>query len=179
MLEIELKVHVPDLEPVRAALALKNARFRGKSQERDTYYNAPHRNFAKTDEALRVRYSDGKAVVTYKGAKIKNLGLKAREELNTAVESGETFEQILARLGFLKTARVCKQRETYELPSATVALDDVEGLGTFVEIEVLANDGGDAAAETIGRLKNDLGIAGEAILDSYLELILANDLTKA
>lgn len=173
MLEIELKVRLPALGPVREALLEKGARFKGRVREHDIYYNAPHRDFSKTDEALRVRYSDGKAVVTYKGAKIKNLSLKAREELNTAVESGEVTEQILARLGFTKTAEVTKVRENYALGSTTVSLDDVEDLGTFAEIEVIANQQQDIARETIEQVKKELGITGEPILASYLELLLS------
>jgi adenylate cyclase class 2 len=139
--------------------------------EHDIYYNAPHRNFASTDEALRVRYAGGKAVVTYKGAKVKNLGLKAREELNTGVESGEVFDQILARLGFVRTAEVNKWREHYRYGNASIALDEVEHLGTFVEIEVIADTETQAAAERIDTIKKELGISGEAILASYLELL--------
>ena len=173
MLEIELKVRVPGLDPVREKLRKMNALFRGRAQEHDVYYNAPHRDFSKTDEALRVRYVNNSAVVTYKGKKIENYGLKAREEFNTAVENGEVFEQILARLGFTRTANVSKWRETYTLGSATVSLDDVESLGTFVEIEVISNGGKENALFEIERLKKELGITGEAILDSYLELLLS------
>ncbi len=171
MLEIELKVRVDALEPVRNLLQQLNAESFGRVHEHDIYYNAPHRNFARTDEALRVRYAGGKAVVTYKGAKIKNLGLKAREELNTAVESGEVFEKILARLGFMKTAEVDKWRENYRYGNASIALDEVENLGTFVEIEVIAGTETQAATERIDKIKKELGISGEAILASYLELL--------
>jgi adenylate cyclase class 2 len=173
MLEIELKVKVLSLAPVRENLREANALFVSRSYERDTYYNAPHRDFTQTDEALRVRYVNNAAVVTYKGAKLKNLGLKAREELNTAVESGEIFEQILSRLGFIRTAGVGKWRETYTLGPATISLDDVEGLGTFIEIEVIADGARDTILSEIDRVKKELGITGEAILDSYLELLLS------
>ncbi len=171
MLEIELKVRVDALEPVRERLRQFNAESFGRVHEHDIYYNAPHRNFARTDEALRVRYTGGKAVVTYKGAKIQNLGLKAREEFNTAVESGEVFDKILARLGFMKTAEVNKWRENYRYGNASIALDEVENLGTFVEIEVIADTETQAAAERIEKIKKELGISGEAILASYLELL--------
>ena len=171
MLEIELKVRVDALGPVRERLQQFNAESSGRVHEHDIYYNAPHRNFAKTDEALRVRYTGGKAVVTYKGAKLKNLGLKAREELNTAVESGEVFSGILARLGFIKTAEVNNWREHYRYGNASIALDEVEHLGTFVEIEVLADTETQAATERIETIKKELGITGEAILASYLELL--------
>jgi len=173
MLEIELKARVENLAELRTALLKRNARFLHRNHEHDIYYNAPHRDFAVTDEALRVRYTDGDAVVTYKGAKLRDVGLKAREELNTAVESGEVVEQILSRLGFVKTAAVDKWRETYVLSDATVSLDEVEGLGTFVEIEVITDSDRTQALTTIDRLKKELGITGKAILSSYLELALS------
>jgi len=173
ILEVELKVRVPSLEPVREELVRRNAESRGKVHEHDIYYNAPHRDFALTDEAVRVRYADGHAVVTYKGPKIKTSGLKAREELNFAVESGETFERMLLRLGFAKTREVTKWRETFRLGTATVSLDTVDGLGTFAEIEVIAAEGTGDPAATIEQIAKEIGVAGEPILESYLEMLLA------
>jgi adenylate cyclase class 2 len=176
MLEIELKARVPALGPLRDALMAKGARPEGREHEHDIYYNAPHRNFSETDEALRIRYIRGRAVVTYKGAKIKDLGLKAREELNMAVESGEVAEQILEKLGFVKTAEVDKWRETYKLDNAIVSLDEVAGLGTFAEIEIIVQDDErEAALTAIDAIKKDLDISGEPILASYLELLLSKE----
>ena len=55
MLEIELKVRVDSLDPIRQNLNDRHAEFQGKQHEHDIYYNAPHRDFGTTDEALRVR----------------------------------------------------------------------------------------------------------------------------
>jgi adenylate cyclase class 2 len=173
MLEVELKVKVPSLEPVREQLARKKARSGGKVHEHDIYYNAPHRDFGQTDEAVRVRYKDDHAVVTYKGPKIKKFGLKAREELNFAVESGETFETMLDRLGFKKTLEVNKWRETYTLGDASVSLDTVDGLGTYAEIEVITENEADNPTDRIDKIAKELGVEGEPILESYLELLLA------
>jgi adenylate cyclase, class 2 len=175
MLEVELKVKVPSLDPIREQLARKRARSAGKVHEHDIYYNAPHRDFGKTDEAVRVRYTDDHAVVTYKGPKIKKFGLKAREELNVAVESGTTFETILDRLGFTKTLEVDKWRETYKLGNATVSLDTVEGLGTFAEIEVITENESENPTDRIEEIAKEIGVKGEPILDSYLELLLAKN----
>lgn len=173
MLEIELKVRVDTLDPIRQNLIARHAEFLGKQHEHDIYYNAPHRDFGSTDEALRVRYTDGPALVTYKGKKLPELGLKAREELNTAVESGEVFEQILDRLRFKKTAEVNKWRENYRLENASFALDTVEGLGTFAEIEIMAEKNGADATTKILEFAKEMGISGEPILASYLELLLS------
>jgi adenylate cyclase class 2 len=173
MLEFELKVRIPSLDPVRKQLIGHNARFCGRIHEHDIYYNAPHRDFGVTDEAIRVRYTNDNSVVTYKGAKIKTSGLKAREELNMVVDSGAVFEQMLDRLGFTRTAEVNKWRENYRLFEAAITLDEVENLGTFVEIEILAADENSNPTARIEEIAKEVGVFGEPILASYLELLLS------
>ena len=172
MLEIELKVRIPSLDPIREQLTKKHAQSCGRVHEHDIYYNAPHRDFGITDEAVRVRYTDDHAVVTYKGPKIKKYGLKAREELNFAVECGRTFETMLDRLGFTRTLEVNKWRETYKLGTASVSLDLVDGLGTFAEIEVMTESESDNPTALIEKIAKEIGVVGEPILASYLEMLL-------
>lgn len=172
MLEVELKVKIASLDPVREALVLRKASFLGRVHEHDIYYNAPHRDFGVTDEAVRVRYTDERAVVTYKGPKIKKYGLKAREELNFGVESGPDFETMLDRLGFTKTTEVNKWRETYRMDGAAISLDSVDELGTFAEIEIIVGNEECNPTGQIGRIAKEIGADGEPILASYLELLL-------
>ena len=173
MLEVELKVKIPSLDPVREQLVRRNAPSCGKVHEHDIYYNAPHRDFGITDEAVRVRYTDDHAVVTYKGPKIKKFGLKAREELNFTVESGETFETMLDRLGFTKTLEVNKWRENFQFDNAAISLDLVDELGTFVEIEIMTEADNATATDQIQNIAKEIGVHGEPILASYLELLLS------
>jgi len=172
MLEVELKVKIPSLDPVREHLRRKGAEFLAKVHEHDIFYNAPHRDFAITDEAVRVRFTDDRAVVTYKGPKIKKYGLKAREELNFAVESGEAFGTMLLRLGFSKTAEVNKWRENYKLGKVSISLDTVDDLGTFAEIEVITEDDLNNPTDQIEKIAKEIGVTGEPILESYLEMLL-------
>jgi adenylate cyclase class 2 len=173
MLEIELKVRVPDLAPVRERLRELHAEQTDRTHEHDVYYNAPHRDFGSTDEALRVRYSDDLVIVTYKGAKVPGFDFKAREEINVRIEDGPGFENILDRLGFRKTAVVDKVREYYRYGEASVALDDVKDLGFFVEIELTGDETSQATASKINAIARKIGVEGEAILSSYLEMLLA------
>jgi len=173
MLEIELKVRVQDLAPIRERLRELHADLTGTTCEHDVYFNAPHRDFARTDEALRVRYSDNNVIVTYKGAKIPGFEFKAREEINVTIENGAGFESILERLGFKKTAVVDKTREYYHYGEASITLDDVKGLGFFVEIELTGNEAGSSVTGKINSIAEKIGVEGEQILSSYLELLLA------
>jgi len=173
MLEVEAKFAIRDPGEIRARLNRQGVQMARKQQEHDVYYNAPHRDFAKTDEALRVRYDDAGATVTYKGPKVRVGSAKAREEFNLAVASGDTLEAILSRLGFQRAAGVSKTREFYEIGPVTVTLDDVEGLGSFVEIEILTEDGQEDAARRIGAIAKGLGVDGPPIYTSYLEMLLS------
>lgn len=173
MLEVEAKFAVPEPGDVRDRLNRRGVRMVRRQQERDVYYNAPHRDFGKTDEALRVRYDDTGTTVTYKGPKVRVGSAKAREEFNLAVASGETLEEILSRLGFRQAAVVSKVREFYEMGDVTVTLDDVEGLGTHIEIEILTEDAQEDAADRIGAIAKELGVDGPPIYTSYLEMLLS------
>jgi adenylate cyclase class 2 len=80
---------------------------------------------------------------------------------------------MLERIGFRKTAVVDKVREYYSLEQASIALDEVGGLGSFVEIEVIRPESDVSDTSIINNIAEKIGVRGEQILASYLELILA------
>jgi adenylate cyclase class 2 len=174
MLEMELKMQVDDLAPIRSRLDALGAMFSRRTAERDIYFNAPDRDLGARDEALRIRYSDAEAVITYKGPKRKDLAFKAREEMATTVGEGRVLEEILIRLGFFRVAAVEKVRENYQYRGATISLDEVGGLGPFIEIEVMAEGDYSQAQTRIDEIQNELGLEGGIpLLTSYLEITLA------
>ena len=179
MLEVEAKIRVHDLTAVQMRLKQLGAKDSGKIQERDVYFNAPHRDFGTTDEALRIRYSQpGTAALTYKGPKVAGFAAKARIELTVSIGPAHSMEEILEKLGFMRVAEVRKVRYYYSLPDASVALDQVDGLGTFVEIEASAELVPEEASATVDRTVKKLGIAGEYITLSYLEMLLVKTATR-
>jgi adenylate cyclase class 2 len=172
-MEYEVKIRVGSLSRIRARLASLGMKPRARINERDLYFNSPARDFGLTDEALRIRSSEEGTSLTYKGPKLNLEGVKAREEIVVPVGSGEALQDILLRLGFIRTAVVEKTRETYKVEETVVALDEVKGLGSFVEIEAPPGmDEGEAIA-LIGRVRGILAVAGEETPLSYLEMILA------
>jgi adenylate cyclase class 2 len=172
-MEYEMKIRVARLEPIRARLASLGIRPAARLTEGDLYFNSPTRDFGRTDEALRIRETEEGASLTYKGPKRGTGGIKAREELIVRVGPGEAMGEILERLGFNRTAAVEKCRETYLVEGASVSLDEVKGLGTFVEIEAPPGLGEVEATALIGRVRGILEVTGEETVLSYLEMILA------
>ena len=134
---------------IRQNLKDRHAEFLGQQHEHDIYYNAPHRDFGSTDEALRVRYTKDHAVITYKGKKCRESGSRHAKSSIRRWNPGRFSKRSSTRLGFTKTAEVNKWRENYRLENASFALDRVEGLGTFAEIEIMAEDNGADATGTI------------------------------
>jgi len=125
MIEVEVKVRA-DHEKIRPILKKIEAVKSKVETQSDTYFAAPHRDFAKTDEALRIRLEDGKSVLTYKGPKLDGVS-KTREELETPVDE-VIFTRILHALGFSEAGKVRKNREFFKAGEITVSLDAVEGL---------------------------------------------------
>jgi len=177
MYEVELKVRAAH-DPVRSRLASLDAESRGSVRQVDTYYDAPHRDFAETDEALRIRREsseDGEAVarVTYKGPLVDEAS-KTREEAETAVADGDAMAAVLEALGFDAAATVEKRRERYRYEGYDVVLDDVRGLGEFVEVETETENDVEEAREGAAGVLEALDLdPAEGIRDSYLGMLLA------
>lgn len=170
MMEIEVKVKA-DLKEVEKRLVEEGANFVNEERQIDTYYNAPHRDFAETDEALRLRSVGRKNMLTYKGPRLDALS-KSRREITLSVSRGPT-EALLNSLGFSKFGQVLKARRNYVLGDLLVSLDNVENLGTFVEIEAVGEERDFKFHEkSVVELLRKLGFREtEIIRDSYLELI--------
>jgi len=177
--EVEAKLRLAscgELEEVRRRLEELGARLEGVVVEEDTYFQHPCRDFAETDEALRLRIAGGRAELTYKGPKRILGGSKARAEYTTAVADSGEAARILEALGFRPAAVVRKQRSYYRLGDVAVSLDHVEGLGCFLEAEYRGQGSAEEAARAIEEVLERLGVATrERIYKSYLELLLEKD----
>jgi adenylate cyclase class 2 len=179
MYEVEMKVRA-DHDRVRTRLAELGADPEGTVRQVDTYYDHPVREFAETDEALRIRREtggdgeDGETRVTYKGPLVEAES-KTRAELETTVADGEIFADILESVGFEPAATVEKTRERFRYGEYTVTLDTVSGLGEFLEVETEAEvvePAREGAIELLERLGFE---ADEGIRRSYLGLLLDSE----
>jgi adenylate cyclase class 2 len=173
--EVEVKFRVADLQALQAELRARGAEPLDEVCQEDCYLAHPSRDFARTDEALRVRSVGDQAFLTYKGPRV-DAATKTRQELELPLGEGATpWLALLQALGFTPAGTVRKRRRTLRLGHGEhrvlVALDDVEGLGSYVELELTAPEVGVAAArQALLDLAAQLGLQdGER--RSYLELL--------
>lgn len=178
MYELEYKLPV-DHDVIQPRLEALDYTDDDVVHQRDTYFDAPHRNFAATDEALRVRVETrGETTeqrVTYKGPPLETTA-KTREERETVVGDGAEVTAILERLGFEPAATVEKHRHRYRVGEFTVTLDSVTDLGEYLEVEGQAESDADldALEDRVGELLGKLGVSSaDHISTSYLGLVLA------
>jgi len=171
MIEVEIKVKADHKKALSILKKIGATKIKFENQS-DTYFAAPHRNFSKTDEVLRIRSLEDQAVLTYKGPKLDGIS-KTREELETPVD-GVTAKRVLNALGFSEAGVVTKKREVFNVGEIIVCLDAVENLGQFLEVEIITNN--EKFIETSRRklfefLKQFGFEEKDSIRKSYLEMI--------
>jgi adenylate cyclase, class 2 len=179
LFEVEQKFQVSDEKSLRSGLAKLGGEFGAPVVQIDRYFNHPARDFAQTDEALRIRSVGDRNFVTYKGPKIDTT-TKTRREIELPLDSGaqaaDRFGELLLALGFHHVAEVKKRRRKAAVQvdgrEVEVAYDEVERVGVFAELECSAEEGDLAAAKAIiAKLAADLDLTQNE-RRSYLELLL-------
>lgn len=179
-LEIEQKFRVVDRAALKETLVAAGAVFESTVEQSDTYFAHPAKDFAVTGEAFRIRTADEANFVTYKGPKRQH-AVKTRREIELPLaggkESATQWAELLTLLGFRAVATVRKRREEghvdWQAREVTIALDTVDGLGEFCEIELCVDEQETTTAqELIQSLAAKLGLT-DIELRSYLSLVLA------
>jgi adenylate cyclase class 2 len=185
MLEVEMKFPVSELSSLERKLTDSGAAQDKTLEEADHYFNAPDRDFARTDEALRLRRIGASNFVTYKGPKL-DAQTKTRTEVEVPLAPGdataEGFMKLLVHLGYRPVAVVRKRRRTFGLErngfELEIALDDVEKVGQYAELEIQApQERLEDARKVLLETATALGLSNSE-RRSYLELLLSQPSLK-
>ena len=186
MIEVEIKLPLRRQEKTeetgRIAEVLCSMGFRkaARFRQRDTYFDNAAREIRGGGKALRIRETEDlmKGVVTaelnFKGPRMDQVSM-TRQELETEVGQAETGRRILAALGFSPVLpEVVKERTEYRREEITAALDRVEGLGDFLELEILADEETEngKVLQKLEELLGELGYQmGDTVTRSYLSML--------
>jgi homotetrameric cytidine deaminase len=165
---VELKAR--DRDPARSlerALAL-GADDRGELVQRDTYFATPRGRLK-----LREQEPGGAELIAYERSDRAD-ARESRYRLAPVANGAALREALDAALG--TTVVVAKRRRLLLWEGVRIHLDEVAGLGAFVELEGVAAPGSDLTAEgeRVARLRAELGIA-DADLEAtgYADLLAA------
>jgi len=138
-IEIEIKLPLSNPDDVKKFL---DAQAEPKAQDifqKDTYFVPTHRNFMGVQypfEWLRIRETDGKCSINYKHFHPENAEMTTHcDEFETKIDSPESAKKIFASLDIKPIVIVEKTRSTWMFENVEVAIDDVKGLGLYIELE--------------------------------------------
>jgi adenylate cyclase class 2 len=140
--EIEIKLRVRD--PRALKRQLKNVGFRttrARHFERNVVFDFPDRRLRKSRCLLRLRFVDGKGLLTFKGTPVRAGRYKIRHEIEAGVEDAERLEGILQEVGLREIFRYEKFRTAFALRSGSnrhvkhLLLYDETPIGNYVELE--------------------------------------------
>ncbi len=134
---LEFKAHVGELNSSEEIFLHQGAVFSGVLNQRDTYFNVPVGR-------LKLRETAGREaeLIFYERDEGSPGGMESRYSVLHV--SDLSLRVFLAKALGVKTV-VEKERKLLMLKNARIHIDDVKGLGRFIEFEVVAS--GDPSAE--------------------------------
>jgi len=170
VLEVEAKFRSSDNDTVIDALRKLGAEKLSEETVEDLYFRHFSRDFGSTDEVVRLRKYRDSVELTYKGPRMTSSSNKAREEVSMTVSDALSASRILERLGFSELMTVRKRRVSYLIDKLRVDVDEVEGLGQFVELELITEDVA-KAEKLLESARNELPL-GDEVKETYLEMLI-------
>lgn len=185
--EIELKARVTDPDKLRIILS-NLAVFDRTFEKSDVYYTMSSQDPAQTSEyGVRIRkeasihasgLSRDTTFITQKSREIRG-DIEINDENEFEVSSGSAFLRFLLHLGFREKNRKKKNGHAFLYEGMTVELTNVDGLGWFIEAEIIIPGNDEAKInESRERLKSFLekiGIPETSLETRSYSSMLANN----
>jgi homotetrameric cytidine deaminase len=165
---LEIKARDPDPAATAARCRALGASDEGVLEQRDTYF-AGRRGRLK----LREEKGAGAELIAYRRPDATEPEESAF--IRAVAADPEALREALgAALG--TTVVVVKRRRLFVWENVRIHLDEVDGLGTFIELEALVGPGHsdrEEAARKVARLRSELGISDDALVAAgYSDLLL-------
>lgn len=172
MHNIEIKAFIRDLQGVETratAIAMPNPIL--FLRKVDTYFHIPEGRFKLREKSGA---EEGAELIFYRRPDVTSL--KRCDYEIAAVDEPHKLKNLLAETLGIRTV-VSKQRKVYFYENARIHIDQVEGLGSFLEIEVVmaADSPDDTGILLMHQLMEVLSIDREDLLNcSYCDLVEKN-----
>ena len=165
---IELKARCSDLAPARAASVALGAEPRDRMRQVDTYFAVPTGRL----KLREIERDAGASAELIAYARPDATDARASDYRVVPVPDPAALKAALAETVGVRGV-VAKRREVLVWRNVRIHLDDVRGVGTFVEFEaVVGPDHGEAeSAANLRAAAGALGIGeGDAVAGSYIDL---------
>ncbi|MBM0274817.1 class IV adenylate cyclase [Micromonospora tarensis] len=171
--EVEAKYRVRDLRELINALAQRQVVLTEPSVQDDQAYAPASWSYGMSKIGVpfaRLRTQEGRHLFTVKKPIDNEM---ACLEHDCVIHDRDAMHAALTTMGWAPTVRIVKQRRTGVWDGATVCVDVVDGLGTFVELERLVSSqhSGEQVQRGLDAMIRLLGVPVLRIVDTYDTLI--------
>jgi homotetrameric cytidine deaminase len=188
---VELKAHDPDPARTLERALAAGAEERGVLRQRDTYFAVAHGRLKLREEepegwpsrrggvreatppqAARSPYSGGATLIAYD--RPDDAGERVSDYRLVAVAEPEPLRAALAAANGVVVTVVKRRRLLLWEGTVRIHLDEVRGLGSFLELEAVAEPGSDLTRERaqVARLREALEIRDDALVEgSYADAL--------
>ena len=161
--EIEIKLKVKDLDELEKKMSEAGCVFGESFKQHDVIYSDKN-NSRKFDEpiegdvSVRIRYEENSVKLTLKQQRSYQMDCI---EYETEIKDPKVFDGMLKVLGWIPECEVCKTRKKGKLGDYEASLDNVEKLGSFVELEMITDDDADPqkAREELFKVMQQFGFS--------------------
>ncbi len=139
--EIEVKARAKDLESIAKKLADLGCQLSEPVTQKDSIFvtsdYGAFEEFHPGKNLLRIRESKGKYLFTIKQPQSNELDALEHE---TEILDPQEMREAILMMGFEERCKVNKTRRKGNINGWEVCLDEVEGIGSFVEIEKITDE---------------------------------------
>lgn len=179
MHEVEVKAVLRDKEKVLELLENLGSVFSPPTTEEDVLYAlevGSHDAYSKNANFLRIRErGEGKVIFTLKHHPNRHEGRPDSMplEYETEIASKEAMSNILLLQGYQEAVRIRKTRQKGTYKKWEICIDEVDGLGSFIELEELT-DGKDTqkVIDEMLAFLSSLGILSEDMFADRYDIAL-------
>ena len=178
MKEIEIKAHLKDKNKLIKILNDFGCILSEPINQIDTVYTkiiGRLEDYLKNDHFVRIRQkSDGKTIFTVKKPLSKMVLTKAEHE--SEIKNHKEFENALFLMGYQIANKVIKNRQTTHYKEFEICIDEVDGLGTFIEIEKMSDKDVDLVRVELNDVLQLLGISKDDEIYKGYDILMIEQL---
>jgi predicted adenylyl cyclase CyaB len=174
--ERKIKLDASEVTGIIERLSTQGLEFSAPQEQKDVYYKeAGFRDKVQGVDGyiVRIRYSADRPVLNMKRLTTEP---GVWREIETPVDDGAALEKILMTIGVEHAVNVTKRRRAIRKDELEIILDDIEELGTYLELAVEGENVDVASAsETINDFLNVLSLSIDRVEYRGYPTILLED----
>ncbi len=177
-MEIEIKARLANKDAVMQKLVEMGCEFSPVKTQDDMVWTekaGSMEEFLANPVFLRIRVQDGERIIlTAKKSKTAaGAGSLVKREHEVVVDSAQEARGILEMLGLKEVVRTIKKRQTAEHDGYEICIDEIEGLGSFIELEKIGEkDDAPRIQEEMMMFLATLGVPADALVHKGYDILM-------